>query len=88
MCFPLTGNNPIVHTGISSSRLRLLNMFDFILVLFYITIKILVPNDTNKIFICFILQYMEYFQNNDAIIITNSKIPECNLRLLCNSFCH
>lgn len=47
----------MVYTDIFSSCLRLFNVFNFILVLFYVTVKILAPNDY-KILICFILQYI------------------------------
>lgn len=56
VCFSLREKILIVYTDISSSNLRLLNVFDFILVRFYVTVKILVPNDINKIFIFMILQ--------------------------------
>lgn len=58
VCFSLREKILTVYTDISSSNLRLLNVFDFILVRFYVTVKILVPNDINKIFIFMILQYI------------------------------
>ena len=55
VCFSLRRKNSIVYTDISSSNIRLFSVFDFIFVLFYDTVKILVLNNS-KILVCFMLQ--------------------------------
>ena len=87
VCFSLRGKNSIVYTDNSSSNLRLFNVFDFILVLFYVTVKILVLNNS-KILICFMLQCI---WNTFKIMIQLSltiRFLNAVLIFLCNSLSH